>query len=286
MEVMRWTTTLAWTVRVAWLAGTCLLGGGCAATRGIPLGFDIDKAGLATDGTPPAMAVVDPSGKPSPVTVGGLTGIGVGGLAGTALCLGTGPLFPLCMLTIGATTVAVGATSGVVAGAVASSGPQPVDPQQAMLTAAPTGYQLAFTEQVQRETHAASGRSLPMVDLQGVATPMDRASPDEPREWLAIVGVSQFAALKSPPEQPFAIRIEATLRLRRVRDAEPLYVSRHAVLTEATLTTAQWYADGGAALREGIEASLRRLAAEIAADLRDSPGAPRRASGVAVGYTR
>ena len=202
------------------------------------------------------------------------------------MCLGTGPLFALCMLTLVPATVAIGATSGVVAGAVASSGPQPVDPQQAMLSAGPTGYQLVFTEQVQRQTLEALGLSLPIVDLQGVATPLEGGSPDAPREWLAIVGVSQFAALKSPPEQPFAIRIEATLRLRRVRDAVPLYVSRHAVLTEATLTTSQWYADGGAALRAGIDASLRRLAAEIAADLGDAPGAPRRASETGVGYTR
>src|SRR5689334_1182613 len=287
MDVVRWTRTLASVVRVAWLAGTSLLGAGCAVTTsGIPLGFEIDKAGLATDRTPPAMAVVDPSGKASPTTVGGLTGIGVGGVAGTALCLGAGPLFPLCMLTLVPATVAIGATSGVVAGAVASSGPQPVDPQQAMLSAGPTGYQSAFTEHVQRQAHSALGLSLPIVDLQGVATPFEGASPDAPREWLVIVGVSQFAALKSPPERPFAIRIEAKLSLRRVRDAVPVYVARDAVLTDATLTTEQWYADGGAELRAGIDASLRRLAAEIAADLGDAPGAPRRAPGADVGYTR
>ena len=53
---MCWTPMRARAVRVAWVAAACLLGGGCAATRGIPLRFEIDKAGLLTDPTPPAMA--------------------------------------------------------------------------------------------------------------------------------------------------------------------------------------------------------------------------------------
>jgi hypothetical protein len=269
--------TLARAACVACTAGICLAFAGCASVRGIPLQFEIANAGVLADPSAPTLVIEGASNDPSPAAVGAAAGLGVGVAGGSLACVATGPYFPLCMLALVPTSIGVGALGGATIGATMSSPPAPPDPQQQMLRSQgmASPYSVALARHVQREVRATLGVSLPLVDAPGGAGPEGDGSPGPARGWLVVVSVWQLGAVRTLSDQPYPVRVVALLSLRRPRDAQPSFQAVHAATTDATLTTAQWQAEGARAFRCAVDATLARLALDIVNDLSGEPGAPR-----------
>ena len=250
--------------KIAALMLTCALTVGCAAQR-VPADLDLRKAAIVERSTD-SIAV---SNGASSTAGGAGRGAGVGAGTGLAFgavgCLASGPLYPLCLAAVIPSAIAIGTVGGATVGAVKSESGASIATKLDMLKTelAETPYQTLLAQQLQTQAQARFGADLPLVDSKQAAGP----------EWLIDVAVTELVANAGGAERPFNWWMEARLSLRRAGAPRVLYETTQDVTSEASLTTAQWSANGAEALRSGLNQSLRTLAEKMLDDLTKQPRA-------------
>ena len=250
--------------KIAALMLMCALTAGCAAPR-VPPDLDLGKAAIVQS---PADSIAVSNGASS--TAGGASrGAGVGAGTGFAFgavgCLASGPFYPLCLAAVIPTAIAIGTVGGATVGAVKSESGASIATKLDMLKTelAATPYQTLLAQQLQSQAHERFGADLPLLDSKQAAGP----------EWLIDVAVTELIANAGGADHPFNWWIEARLSVRRAGAPRVLYETTRDVTSEASLTTAQWSANGAEALRSGMNQSLRTLADKMLDDLTKQPRA-------------
>ena len=76
-----------------------------------------------------------------------------------------------------------------------------------------------------------------------------------------------MSSAETTPGQPFALRVEGRLKLRRSDQPAVVYEASEVATSEAALTIDEWGANGAEALRRGLDQTLRQLADELLSDL-------------------
>lgn len=274
---MRRTGSLSRIARTALLTAVCALATACA-TRLPPPGLDFAQAGLVGDPTAPALSIDGlPGGKAAGAGVGAATGAGSGVLAGAAACLATGPFFPLCIATVVPTTLAVGAVTGAAVGASRSEGSDARDLKRELMVAelASTSYQALLVEQMQKQAHSDYATPLALLPTPAAAAPAASASSapgDAARNLRIEVALTEVG---TEGKSEFALRVVARLKVYRQGEAAPLYDTGKEVQSETELTTAEWSADGGRALRGILSRCVQQAAHNLLGDLIQPPGGAR-----------
>jgi hypothetical protein len=233
---------------VAALAAAALLS--ACASAPLPRDFDAAEAQIVVLSGPTAIDVNGlPGGKAAGAGVGAGTGSGIGVVAGGLLCASTGPLMPLCLVTVLPTATAIGAVSGGVVGAIRTESLEAMGIKTRMLMrelADPT-----YGEQLVRELR----------ERVGPAAASD-AAPERP--WTLEAGVVEIG---TEGKSRFELRLVARVRLRQ-GTAPPLWEIAREVQSRNSLTTSQWLADDSRALRAVIERCIEQAAARLATELR------------------
>lgn len=254
---------------VVLLLALCTLATGCASWRRPPSDLDLNRAGIVADPADPTLVLDGPSGKATGALGGAAAGTGLGFLVGMVAalpCLGTGLFAAACVSTVVPASTAIGAAGGATLGVIRAEGADAVE-QKRMLLATElraATYQDLLAAQVRQQARERLDLDLP------VLPEADRAD-----RWLLEVSLTQVAAERNAPGQPFALRVEGRLKLRRAGGPEVVYEASHRATSLASFTTEQWRANEAEAVRAGLTQGLRQLADEMLDDLVRAPSGVR-----------
>lgn len=254
--------------RWAWLLGLCAGIAGCASVPRPPADLDMARTVILPDRAPPELSIGGPSGKGSAAGFGAAKGAGTGLGVGTVACLGTGFFFPLCIAAVVPTSMAVGAVGWAAVSASNAESAEAMDQQRSLLTRelATVPYAALLAERLQEAARSRLAIELPIVAQLAV---------DDAR-WIFETTLTELASEAHAEGQPYALRFEGRLRLRRSMQAEPVYERTLAIATETALTTADWAANDGAALHAALDQALRSMAEQWLSGLtggqRPAPG--------------
>jgi hypothetical protein len=245
---------------------------GCATTR-VPPDLDLSQAAIVLDATEPLLVVDGPTGMG--VAVGAAGGAGTGMLVAVVGCVGTGLFYPLCLAALLPAMTAVGGIGGAVTGGLVTHSGAAVDAKRDLLAAelGATSYPALLVEYVQQQARDRLSIELPRVDTattsgsDGGIKAVDNAA----RSWWIEVAMTQVASGRTLPDQQFAVNVEGRLKLHRGGDSQVVYEASRTAKTDASLTIAEWGANGGDALRVGLHKSLRALADKMLSDLVHAP---------------
>lgn len=266
---------------VSLLTTVCALATACA-TRLPPPGLDFAQAGIVPDPAAPALSIDGlPGGKASGAGVGAATGAGSGVLAGSAACLAAGPFFPLCIAVVVPTTMAVGAVTGATVGAVRSETGDARDLKREMMVSelASTSYQALLVDQLQKQAREDFSTALAVLPPLAASAPAASVSPapgDAARSLRIVVALAEVG---TEGKSEFAVRVVARVKVYRQGDPALVYETGKEVQSETELTTAEWGADGGRALRGILNRCVEQAAHMLLGDLLppsgDARGKPR-----------
>jgi hypothetical protein len=94
-------------------------------------------------------------------------------------------------------------------------------------------------------------------------------APDTPVQWAATLSVVGLDTVGHGRDMPFALRLRAVMRLQRTGTAGA-QATEHTfdALSRETLVTADWRADGGAALQRALDDAVQSLAAQMLTAMR------------------
>jgi len=244
----------------------CALGSGCATTPP-PRGLDLHGARIVASVTVPRLDVDGlPGGKATGAAVGAGTGSGAGVVLGVGVCMGTGPLFPLCILTVVPTTTAVGATTGLVIGAVRTESSSAIETKTVAVKAelAATSYQAVLAEELRgrlRDDYSLD-LSLESPALDPAASVEPGAPPgDAPLELL--VGVTEVG---TEGKRVFALRLVTEIVLRR-SPSDIIWRTAREVQSNTELTIDEWTATDSKALRAVLDVCVRTAAHRLVVEL-------------------
>jgi hypothetical protein len=118
--------------RAACLALAGLLAG-CASAPQLPREFDLHQASWWLDDSPPSLELVGSRSRSGGALRGGTVGGGTGLTAGALACAATGPLIPLCLVTVVPLSLGVGVVGGAAVGAVLADGAEVIEAKQQLL---------------------------------------------------------------------------------------------------------------------------------------------------------
>lgn len=263
-------------VRVASTMATVgLLATGCATRPPPPTDLDFKRAGIVVAPVDPALSLNGPSGKGAGAGRGAAVGGGAGFAVGLVACLPAGIFIPLCLAAVVPAATVLGVASGATVGAVRADSAETVATKLDLLKAelVATPYQTLLAEHLRAQAAERFSLDLPMLDATGAAALDSSQSATSPaaREWLIEVALTDVSADGSAPDKPYALWVETRLRLRHPGAPGVVYETSGDLISEASLTTAEWSANGGEALHLALDKSLRRLADMMLSDLMRSP---------------
>ena len=136
-----------------------------------------------------------------------------------------------------------------------------------------TSYPALLAEHVQKRARERLLVELPLL----AATSPPSGDPIDidagAQTWWIELTLTRVSSSRGAPGQPFALRVEGRLKLRRSHQPAVVYEASAMATSEATLTTAEWAANGAEALRAGLDQSLRLLGDKLLSELVRS-GAP------------
>lgn len=231
------------------------LAAACTTTPTLPGDFELKRATLAAGAADTLLVLDGPGNKATGAAGGAAKGGSIGFLLGGLACLGAGPLAPLCLGTVVPAGLAIGAAGGAVVGAVRAESASDVEHQREVLDAALVARPDLHTRlRVQVQQQSAPGSAPPAVP---------GAQPD----WLIQVDVKELGADVSGSQTPYALRLAATLTVRRRGEFEPVYVKRYEARSKAALTTDAWRANASEPLHGAVNDMLATLAAAMVGDL-------------------
>lgn len=244
----------------ALLASLCVLAMGCASPP--PPELDLRQAEIVMDPAEPSVSTDGHSGKVAAAGSGAAKGGGSGVLVGTLGCVGAGPFFPICIAGVVPVMATVGAVAWGTASAVSSDSAEVVESKREMLRSAmaATPYAARLTTHLQTASRDRFAVDLPV------------ASPDaSPRAWQIDMALTGVACEDNKPGQPFALRVEGRVRLRRAGQADVLYEKALARRSDVSLTITQWRADDDAAAKAELDQTLMRFADDLLTELSQRP---------------
>jgi hypothetical protein len=265
------------TVAVVIAAG-CLSIEGCAAVGALaaapsfdvpPQDLDLRSLAVTPSRTPPNLVLDAAAGRAAGSRVGAGAGAGIGLAGGAAACVASGPLLPLCLVTVAPLTTAVGAVGGLavgaLSGAVVGAGGADEAPaaeaRRALMTgeSLATSYATRLAEQVRAVAHERHALDWP--DLEAVSGAVPAPA------WIATVGLTEIASAGTTPARPFALRVRASLALQRAGEPRIVHAASAVETSQEALTVAEWTDDGAKVYRSAMDTCLQLLAADLAADL-------------------
>lgn len=255
----------------------CSLASGCASLARPPADLDLMRAAITMSAAEPVVSVDGPSGKGSGALRGAASGTGLGFIVGAlsaASCAATGLMAGACIATVISTSTAIGTVGGAAVGAYRAENADAIELKRRVLGTGLTArsYPSVLAEQVQLQARERFSVELPLLADAGAVA----ASHGGALEWLIDLSLTNVAGNSSGPDQPFSLRVEGHMSLRHPGESKPVYESSYQAVTDASLTTAEWDADGSAAMQAGLNQSLRLLANKMLSDLVRSPGVERR----------
>ena len=233
---------------------------GCASLPP-PRELDLTRMQVLAVDTPPRLDINGlPGGKAVGVGVGAGTGSGAGVVAGAAACIATGPLFPLCVLTVVPTSAAIGAVAGGIVGGVRTESTEEIERKTKVVRDHLSGsaYQRSLVTQLEEELRDAAAGSA------DAAAPLAQGQPERLPEWTLEVSVVE---LGTEGKSRFALRLVARAALRRSGAAAPVWTLAKEVQSESELTTSGWAADDGRAMQVVLDRCVRAAARQLRIDL-------------------
>ena len=206
-----------------------------------------------------------PGSKAGGAKTGAGAGGGVGGLAGVLVCLGTGPLFPLCALALVPAGAAAGAGTGAVVGVVATRSTMAIDDKTAALKAefVSPSHQTLLAEQLRDRLRSEQALEIPLessVSDSLVSVASHPADVDAP-----LVLQVNLTEIGTEGRRAFALRLVAELVLRR--GSSVVWQTAREVQSDTELTLDQWTKSDSKALRGVIDACVRTAARSLVVEL-------------------
>jgi len=258
---------------------------GCASLSRPPPDLDLGQAEIWPDPTAPALSVDGYSSKTTALGVGAAIGGGIGAVVAPVACLGTGVFAPMCVATVLPPSIMIGAVGGGVVAGVDAEDAEAVALKRTLLQSdLPAGtYPSLLATHLQGAAHARVVADLPLADPAVPATATstdgtDAARSAAARPWRIELALTKVACEHNKPGQPYALRLEARMRLHHTGQPGVVYEKTLVARSEAVLTTAEWRTDGAAAARSSLDQGLQRLAEDMLNDLvRRPPQSPRAA---------
>ena len=229
------------------------LAAACTSTPTLPGDFELKRATLAAGATNTLLVLDGPGSRSGNMGSSALKGSGIGFVLGGLACIGTGPLAPLCLGTLVPASTVVGAASGAAVAAVRSESAADIAQQRAALDEA-----LAV--------HPGLSARLTALLQQSSGPPPPAAALPAP-EWQVQVDVTELAAPASGPSAPYALRLAATLTLRRAGIVDPVYLKSYEVASTTALTSEAWRTNAAEPLQGAVNEMLARLAAMMKGDM-------------------
>lgn len=276
--VPRLSQVVSWLSGAILVVGGCLSIGGCAAVTALgaaasfdvpPRDLDLHSLAVTPSSQAPELVLDAAAGQAAGQRIGAGTGAGVGFAGGAAVCVASGPLLPLCLVTVAPLTtavgavggLAVGAATGAVVGAGGADDAPAAEARRALMTSESiaTRYAARLGEQVRAAAHDRHALDWP--DLG--PTPDTVIAP----AWIATVGVTEIASAGTTPARPFALRVSARLALRRAGDPRIVHAAAAVQTSAQSLTVAEWTDDDARAYRSAMEACLQLLAGDLVEEL-------------------
>ncbi|MEO8487860.1 MAG: hypothetical protein ABI585_16155 [Betaproteobacteria bacterium] len=207
-----------------------------------------------------------PGGKGTGAAVGAGTGSGAGVAVGVAVCMAAGPLFPLCLLTVVPATTAVGATTGVVVGAIRTETSLAIETKASAVKAelAATSYQTLLAEKLRGRLKDDYALGLPL--QSPVADPTASVEPGAstgPAPLELLVGVTEVG---TEGKRVFAVRLVTEIVLRR-SPTDIVWRTAREVQSNTELTVDEWTSRNSEALRGVLEACVRTAADRLMFEL-------------------
>lgn len=241
----------------------CALAAGCAGVGQAPRGLSLAEAVIVPVAGEPTIEINGPSGKFTGGAAGAAKGGTAGFFAGGLMCVGTGFLFPLCVAAVVPATTAIGAVGWGTVAAVRADTAEGVAHKHGLLAAelASRPYPALLTQQFQREAHERMS-----VDV-GIVPPGLGALTGGAVLWTIELALTEVTTERSAPGERFRLRAAGRLALRRIGQGEVVFARNREATSVSFLTTEQWAADDGVAVRDGLGQALQRLAAELMDDL-------------------
>lgn len=221
---------------------------GCAGAPLWPAEMRSHDAVLIDAGGAPQVQVAEGHWGGRGVTTGGTVGAGTGLAVGAAACAATGPMAPLCLATVVPLSTVVGVATGAAAGNLADRNRPGVKEKVALA-------QSSWDAAVQRRPLGAA------VAEQANAHGVPLASAGTPAAWRLTVQYGPLLALASDRDERFALSVQATLAVERLRDNQR-WPARHFQAASAEALTLEQWAEG-----QRIDRTLDELAANVAAQI-------------------
>jgi len=191
---------------------------------------------------------------------------------GVGACIATGPLFPLCVVTVMPTTTIIGATTGLAIGAILTESRSTSATKTAAIRTelAATTYQALLAEELrERLRYDYSLDVLIQSPALDPAASVEAAAPPGHAPLELLVGVTEVAA---NCQHAFALRLVAGMILRR-SPSDVVWRTAKEVHSNTELTVDQWTASDSKALRGVLDACVRTAARRLVVDLaRGLPG--------------
>ena len=242
------------------LLAACALAAGCASTQRMPSELDLSRATLVAGTAEASLSIDGESGKGAGAGKGAAQGSGVGLLVGSFACAGAGPLAPFCLVATVPATMAIGAVSGAVVGAVLAESAEDVAARRSLLQA-----QLAAPANKARlASHFQQmSRSKLAIDWPLAPEGANAAPPD----WTLQIALTELATVGAGPHSPFALHASASLEVTRTGAAQPAFVKHYHAITADQLTTSVWRADDAKRVRAALDDMSAQLASKMVHDL-------------------
>lgn len=230
---------------------------GCASPP--PRELDLGQMRLVVVDTVPRIDATGVLGRKTfGVAVG--TGTGTGAVAAGVLCLGTGPLFPLCLMTVVPAGVAVGAVTGGVVGAVTTESAGAIALKTSFLRdrLGAAAYQHALADRLEEELGLVGA-----IQRGGAEGRAASATPDV-APWTLDIAVTEIG---TEGQGTFALRLVARIALRRGAAPGTVWSVEKEVQSKTELTTEAWTAGEGRRLQAVLDRCVRQAAHELVVDL-------------------
>jgi len=244
----------------------CAWASGCA-TPPPPRNLDLHDARIVANVTAPRLNVEGlPGGKVTGAAVGAGTGSGAGVVVGVAVCMAAGPLFPLCILAVVPTTTAVGATTGIVVGAVRTETSLALGTKASAVKAelAATSYQAMLADELRGRLKDDYSLDLPMqTPAADPAAAVEPGASTGPAPLELMVGVTEVG---TEGKRVFAVRLVAEIVLRR-GPSHIVWRTAREVQSNTELTVDEWTSRNSDALRGVLDACVRTAADRLVFEL-------------------
>ncbi len=238
----------------------CLLATGCASVPQMPAEFDLGRAAITDSTQTPALVLDGPDGKVSGAGTGAAKGGSIGFVIGGLSCIGTGPFAPLCLGLLVPASTAIGAASGAVVGAVRAESADDVQAKRSLLQTelSTSAARMQLAAALQQQSLEVLPAALPLAGNNATAAA---------NEWTLQVAVTEVATVGSGTGVPYALLASARLAVLQRGQAAPVFVNHYQARSAAALTTPQWAASDGEALRAALQNLSTRIAAKMLTDL-------------------